>query len=181
MQDFYVRSRVSGGGREMVAFELDWLEWLFGPVASVSAEVAKRSDIPADIDDTFLTLWRFADDLPGSLTVSVAYHVPGRGIEVSASAGQIIWDSRIHQVAAYTAADGKWQRFMETDSLDYGYDRMYIEELAHFIRAVQGQESYGRSLRDAQRMLRVLRAVERSAAEGRRLVLDTRSNGENNE
>lgn len=171
VQDFYVRSRVSGGGREMVAFELDWLEWLFGPVASVAAEIGKRSDIPADIDDTFQMLWRFAGGLPGSLTVSVAYHVPGRGIEISASQGQIIWTGRSHQVAIYTAADGKWQRYMETASLDYGYDRMYIEELAHFVRAVQGQESYGRTFGDAQRMLRVLRAVERSAAEGRRLSL----------
>lgn len=171
VQDFYVRSRVSGGGREMVAFELDWLEWLFGPVTSVAAEIGKRSDIPADIDDTFQMLWHFAGGLPGSQTVSVAYHVPGRGIEISASEGQIIWNGRIHQVAVYTAMDGKWRRYMETDSLVFGYDRMYIEELAHFVRALQGQETYGRSFRDAQRMLQVLRAVERSAAEGRRLLL----------
>ena len=52
VQDFYVRSRVSGGGREMVPFELDFLEWLCGHTAAVVAEVGRLSDIPADIDDT---------------------------------------------------------------------------------------------------------------------------------
>ena len=61
---------------------------------------------------------------------------------------------------------------METAGTDYGYDRMYIEELTHFLQAVRGEESYGRSFRDAQRMLHVLCGVERSALEGRRTLFE---------
>lgn len=171
VQDFYVRSRTSGGGREMPIFELDWLEWLFGPVTAVMAEVGKLSDIPADIDDTFLVLARFASGVRGSMTCSVAYRVPGRLIEVSGQDGQIIWNGRDHRVMVYTAADDKWRLVMETASRDYSYDRMYIEELDHFLRALRGEVGYMRTFQDVRRMLNVLAAIERSSAEGRRIVV----------
>ena len=169
VQDFYVRSRVSGGGREMVIFELDWMEWLFGQTTAVTADVGKLSDIPADIDDTFQILYRFASGVRGCSTISVAYHVPVRAIEICGSEGQITWDNRIHRVMVYTAADGKWQHYMETTSRDYSYDRMYIEEFDHFFQALRGEVTYMRSFRDVKRMLEVLRAVEQSSAEGRRI------------
>lgn len=169
VQDFYVRSRFSGGGREMVIFELDWMEWLFGQTTAVIADVGKLSDIPADIDDTFQIVCRFASGVRGCLTISVAYHVPVRAIEICSTEGQITWDSRIGYVMTYTAADGKWQHFKETASRDYSYDRMYIEELDHFLRALRGEETYMRSFRDVKRMLGVLLAVEQSSAEGRRI------------
>jgi predicted dehydrogenase len=169
VQDFYVRSRASGGGREMVIFELDWMEWLFGRVTMVVADVGKLSDIPADIDDTFHILCRFASGVRGCLTISVAYRVPVRAAEICGSEGQIIWDSRIHRVMTYTAADGKWEHATEMASRDYSYDRMYIEELEHFLRALRGEVTYMRSFRDVKRMLEVLLAVEQSSAEGRRV------------
>lgn len=87
VQDFYVCSRASGGGREMVTFEMDWLEWLFGRATAVAAEVGKRSDIPADIDDTFQILCRFSGGTCGCLTVSVTWRVPARVVEICGSDG----------------------------------------------------------------------------------------------
>ncbi len=171
VQDFYVRSRVSGGGREMPVFEMDWLEWLFGPVTAVMAEVGKLSDIPAEIDDTFLILGRYASGVRGSLTCSVAYRVPGRLIEVCGQEGQIIWNGRDHRVMVYTAADSKWRLVMETTSRDHSYDRMYIAEFDHFLQAVRGEDVYMRTFRDVKRILGVLAAIERSAVEGRRIAL----------
>jgi predicted dehydrogenase len=69
----------------------------------------------------------------------------------------------------YTAADGKWEHATEMASRDYSYDRMYIEELEHFLRALRGEVTYMRSFRDVKRMLEVLLAVEQSSAEGRRV------------
>jgi predicted dehydrogenase len=169
--DYYVGSRGSGGGREMVIFELDWLEQLFGRVTAVTADVGKLTDVPADIDDTFHVLCRFASGVAGCLTSSVAYRVPGRVLEICTRDGQIIWDNRSHQVMVYTASDGKWQHIMETASRDYSYDRMYVEELDHFLQALRGEVAYMRDFRDVKRMLEVLLAVERSSVEGRRMLV----------
>ena len=179
VQDFYVASRISGGGREMVIFDLDWIEWLFGNIASVMAEASKASQIPADIDDVFHLLGRFAPQLhrhlagglSGSFTSSVAFRVPGRSLEVSCENGQIIWDSRVHRVMVFSASDGKWQHYMETASREHSYDRPYIGELEHFLRAMRGEVTYMRDFRDVKRMLEVLCAIERSAEEGRRIEL----------
>jgi predicted dehydrogenase len=171
VQDFYVASRASGGGREMVIFDLDWIEWLFGNLTAVVAEISKASQIPADIDDVFHLLGRFGGGLSGSFTSSVAFRVPGRALEVACENGQIVWDSRAHRVMVYSAADGKWQHYMETASREHSYDRMYIEEIEHFLQAVRGEVTYMRDFHDVKRMLEVLCAVERSAAEGRRIAL----------
>ena len=61
MEDFYVASRASGGGREMAIFDVDWLEWAFGNVTSVMADVDQVDAFPVDIDDTFHMLLRFAN------------------------------------------------------------------------------------------------------------------------
>lgn len=171
MQDYYVASRVSGGGREMAIFDLDWLEWVFGDVKSVMAEVGQIGAFPTDIDDTFLMLLRFANGLAGSFSASVAFPVVGRSFELSCENGQIIWDNRIHRVSVYTLADGKWKQYMETASRDYSYDRMYIDEIEHFLCAVRGEAPYQRDMRDVKRLLEVLQAIERSSAEGRRIAL----------
>ena len=60
---------------------------------------------------------------------------------------------------------------METASREHSYDRPYIEELEHFLQAVRGEVTYMRDFHDVKRMLEVLCAVERSAAEGRRIAL----------
>jgi len=171
VQDFYVASRVSGGGREMVIFDLDWIEWLFGDLTAVMAEVSKVSQIPADIDDVFHLLGRFAGGLAGSFTSSVAFRVPGRALEICCENGQIIWDSRVHRVMVYNAADDKWQHYMETAAREHSYDRPYIEEIEHFLRAMRGEVTYMRDFHDVKRMLKVLCAIERSAIEGRRITL----------
>lgn len=169
VQDFYVSSRHSGGGREMVAFELDWMEWLFGPVTSLAGDVGKLSDIPADIDDTFQMLCRFASGVRGAINVSVAYRVPVRAIEICTREGQIGWDSRTHRVMVYTAGDDRWQHLMETASRDYSYDSMYIDEFAHFLQALRGEAAFTRDFRDVQHLLEVVSAVERSATVGHRI------------
>ncbi|OIO91326.1 MAG: hypothetical protein AUK03_11385 [Anaerolineae bacterium CG2_30_64_16] len=171
VEDYYVSSRLNGGGREMVAFEMDWMEWLFGPVTAVAADVGKLSDIPADIDDTFQMLCRFASGVRGTVTVSVAYRVPVRAIELCARDGQIGWDSRTHRVMVYTAKDERWQHLMETASRDYSYDRMYIDEFGHFLQALAGEATYMRDFRDVQRLLEVVNAVEQSAVLGQRVGL----------
>ena len=60
---------------------------------------------------------------------------------------------------------------METASREHSYDRMYIEEIEHFLQAVRGEVTYMRDFHDVKRMLEVLCAIERSAAEGRRIAL----------
>ena len=164
----------------MVIFDLDWIEWLFGRTTSVMAEAAKVSQVPADIDDTFQMVSRFAGNpktgapagVRGSFVSSVAYRVPGRTLEVACEQGQISWDSRTHQVVVYTASDGKWRHFVETDTPQYSFERMYHDELDHFLRAVRGELTYMRDFQDVRRMLDVLCAVEQSSTQGKRIELE---------
>lgn len=170
MRDFYVASRVSGGGREMAIFDIDWFEWAFGNVISVMADVRQVGAFPVDIDDTFQMLLRFAGGVSGAFVVSLAFPVGGRSLELSCEGGQIIWDSRTHKVSVYNVAEGKWRHFIETASRDHSYDRMYIDEIDHFLAAVRGETAYVRDMRDVKRLLEVLCAIEQSAAEGRRIA-----------
>jgi predicted dehydrogenase len=135
------------------------------------ADVNQIAAFPVDIDDTFHMLLRFGSGVGGAFTVSLAFLVGGRSLEISCEKGQVIWDARIHKVSVYSVTDGKWQHFMETSSRGHSYDRMYIDEIDHFLAAVRGETTYMRDMRDVKRSLEVLCAVERSAVEGRRIAM----------
>ncbi|WP_140142752.1 Gfo/Idh/MocA family protein, partial [Vibrio parahaemolyticus] len=72
IQDFYVSKRESGGAREIVPFELTWLNDLFShDVKALASAVAKQTDMNADIDDIYHCLLQYDSGVLLNLTVEV--------------------------------------------------------------------------------------------------------------
>ena len=62
------RAALGGGILLDAIHELDYLLWLLGPVASVSAELDRVSDLEIDVEDTALLSLRFASGLSAPST-----------------------------------------------------------------------------------------------------------------
>ena len=76
--DFYLGHKAMGGGREQVSFELDWIRWVMGPVADVSAVARKMTTLPADIDDLYQITLGFQSSAVGTVTVDMIQRSPNR-------------------------------------------------------------------------------------------------------
>jgi predicted dehydrogenase len=170
-RSFYVARRATGAAREMVCFELIWLTWILGPVRSVSCVKGKVSDLAIEGDDTYQLLLEFKDGPLGNMLVEVVSRVPIRSLRVMGGTGNITWDWSEKLVRVKTTKDERWRDILEASPrvIQPGYihaDDMYIDEMRHFLDAVNKGERYGYTLDDDWRIQECLLAAESSSEGG---------------
>jgi len=173
---FYVGKRETGGARDMVPFELDWINWILGEIKMISCMKDRLTDLDIDIDDTYGLLVSLKNNILGSILIDVISRVSYRVIKLIGEEGVIIWDQSKRDVEIFTSGDKKWtKKPVEEGIIEKGYvtgEKMYIEEMAHFIRAIKGKTKWMRSFGDEKKMLDILYAAERSSEEGVHIKLE---------
>ncbi|MBI2565675.1 MAG: Gfo/Idh/MocA family oxidoreductase [Candidatus Schekmanbacteria bacterium] len=171
IRDYYVSKRETGACREMVPFELLWLCWIMGEVTAVSCFKDKLAGLEADIDDVYQLLLRFESGALGHLLVDVVARTPVRVCRFTGDRGVLEWDAGRKQVRLFRAGAGAWEEYSDEEQVvEPGYvnaENMYIEEMRHFLAALQGKSTYPFSLREEERILSLLQAAEASAQQGR--------------
>lgn len=167
---FYVSRRVTGACREIVPFELTWLNWVVGDeVALVTALKGKLSDLDCDIDDAYHLLLRYKNGTLGHLLVDVLARAPVRVCRLIGERGTLEWSITDKQLRLYQAATGKWTEFAEPQPVvEVGYSEMsaegmYIAEMEAFVSAMKGTAPWSNSMQDDINTLNVLFAAEGSA------------------
>ncbi len=169
-RSFYVSRRETGACREIVPFELVWLTWVLGEVELVSCFKGKLSGLEADIDDVYQLLLGFQGGTLGHMLVDVIARVPYRVLKLISDEGIISWDWREKCVRVFRAAAGEWEEYREPAGMvEKGYvieEEMYIAEMAHFIKAIKGEEQYQYSLAEDKKVLELLLAAEQSWENG---------------
>ena len=173
---FYVSQRLTGAGREMVAFEMCALHWILGDVETVTALKGKISDLECDIDDTFHIALKFKSGVLGNLHVDVVSKPPVSTFTLHGSDGSLFGDWIKNKVELYNSRDNQWQTYdfskrpgeEETGMAEYGY----VEEISRFIQAVKGEQKYGYTYHDEIKAINVMLAVEQSAETQRHVHID---------
>jgi predicted dehydrogenase len=144
-ESYSARADLGGGIVLDAVHELDYLLWLLGSVAAVSAEADRVSELEIDVED-FEPSYRRGCVLVGS--DAVARWDWGRdSIEVRDSEG-----------ATEVAAGGD---FADT----------YVEVLRDFLEAVATGRAPRTTCREGVEAVSIAEAVKRSSAEGRRIAL----------
>lgn len=164
---FYASKRETGGCRETVPFELVWLTWLLGPLDAISCFRGKVSDLDVDIDDVYQLLLRFAGGALGHLLAEVLSRLPRHEVRFVGEEGEIFWRFADGNVRVYAARDDRWREYPDPAPIrEAGYlapENYYIDEIRHFLAAIEGREPYMYSFEEDRRMLSLLDAAERSA------------------
>jgi len=166
---YYVSKRETGGCREIVPFELSWITWLLGPVRSVSCMKGKLTKLEADIDDVYQMLLEFNGGAIGSMQVDIISRVPYRSFKMISEEGVIVWDWDKRLVSVYNVSSKEWKHHpQEKGRVVEGYvmeDDMYVEEMRHFVGAIEGKHQYMYSLEDDHKILELLYAAEKSSTD----------------
>jgi len=169
-RSFYAGKRETGGARDMVPFELDWITWILGKIKIVSCIKDKLTNLDVDIDDTYSLLVSLENKILGSILIDVISKVPYRVIKLIGEEGVIIWDQSKRNVEIFTSYNKKWRKEpVEEGTIEKGYvtgEKMYIEEMECFIKAIKGKIKWMRSFLDEKEMLEVLYKIEESAEKG---------------
>jgi predicted dehydrogenase len=170
--EFYARQRATSAGREMVPFELLWLNEVFGPAAEVCGTVSQRGQLDAVSEDTWSLSMRLESGAHAQLMVLMACPALCRQGRAWGDAGDVTFDLIAGTLARHLPNCGL------VDTRPFGtmaevLEPAYRDEIFAFVDAVEGRAAWPHSYQDSSRATATLAAAERSAVSGCWETVDT--------
>ncbi len=170
--DYYVGKKETGGGRDQIAFELEWIGWMMGQVKSVTALTKKLSNMDADIYDVYDLILEFKNGSIANVLVDVIQRPPDRIFRLVCENGIIQWDWMTHTVRSCNVSENKWEEIPERAGYKgYLVEEMYEDEIKQFLRALKGEAKYPITFENELRILEIVYASEKSSESGRKIEL----------
>jgi len=170
--EFYARHRATSAGREMVPFELLWLNEVFGPAAKVCGSVSQRGRLPCASEDTWSLAMELEGGGHGQLLGLMASPAPYRRGRAWGDAGQVDFDLPAG-IIERNFPDERINDCRRFGSFRELLEKVYWEEINTFFDAVQGRAEWPYSYRAGSLATATLAAAEQSAAHGRWEPVDT--------
>ena len=168
IEDFYVSRRETGAAREIVPFELAWLNEVFGQPTPLACVKAKLTDMPADIDDVYHCILRYDSGALANITIEVISRpVATREMRVLGTEGEIAFSAEAKSVRYINISLSDWVvHALERGTVESQYinpEEPYIAEIEDFLSAVRAGDAslFPNSLEDDVAVLNTLYALER--------------------
>lgn len=159
---------LGGGVLLELSHEIDYLRWIFGEVAWVSATTHHQSDLEIDTEDTAHMILGFAPtggkELVASLDMDFVRHDWTRRCEAIGTNGTVIWDC-LAKTVTVCRRKAKPKVYVAKETSPHG---PYMAEWKHFLECIAGKEP----LIDGQDGLATLKVVEaaRKSSAGKKVV-----------
>lgn len=176
IEDFYVSNPHTGGCREIVPFELTWLNDIFGDSIPISCVRKKLTDIQANIDDIYHCLLAYPNNIIGNLTVEVVSRPKAtREMRILGTIGELVYSADQNILKYINTEMVDWHTIhFDIGSIESGYinpEEPYINEIKAFVDSIinmnkHGISTYPNTLADDYKILKTLHALE-DISEGR--------------
>lgn len=133
--------RALGGGALLeLSHEFDYLYWLFGAPARVTARGGHYSQLEIDVEDMVeITLEYLSPARLINIHLDLVQRAPTRRCRFIGDAGTLLWDGITDQIECYKAETGQWEIFNEFVCNDR--NQMYLDELQHFFKCIEQGET----------------------------------------
>jgi predicted dehydrogenase len=130
--------RSSGGGVVLdLVHELDYICWLLGPVAELSAMSGHVSSLEIETEDVAAILLRFETGAIATVQLDYLQRRPTRTCRLIGDSGTIEWDYFGSVVRWHVAGDDEWRRF---EYPQFERNDRFISEMAHWLACLRGDE-----------------------------------------
>lgn len=147
----YSARRDLGGGIVLDRIhELDYLVWLFGPVAQARGLVLHTGTLDIETEDLAEGWLRFRSGVTASLHVDYLNRRYTCRAEVLGTAGTAWWDFASHSLRLYQAATREEHTWAWPH---LSVNAMYVDEMRHFLRLLAGEETSLKDIRQARHIL----------------------------
>jgi len=170
IKDFYVSNNETGAAREIVPFELTWINGLFGNPTPLTCVKKKLTNMDADIDDIYHCILEYPNNIIVNLTIEVISRPKAtRELRIIGSEGEITYsqDSNSLKYLNLNMNDWKYINFdIKNVESDYIYsEEPYVEEMKDFMESVKLHAKnrslvYNNSLKDDYNTLKNLYKLE---------------------
>ncbi len=151
-----------GGGVILDAIhEIDYIRWLIGEVKSVACMAGIFSSLEMRTEDTAAMLLYFNRGAVGEVHLDYVQRAYSRRCKIVGEEGTIAWDFTAGTVRWFAAGDGCWRTFRTPRAWDV--NRMYVDEMRHFLASRAGRTRTCLDVAEAARVLEIAFAAKRSA------------------
>ena len=142
IEDFYVSRRETGGAREIVPFELAWINEIFGNPEPLCGIKDKLADFQADIDDIYCYLLHYPNGMIANIMIDVISRPKAtRSLVILGSEGKIVLDGDKNSVKYINTDMNDWdETFFDFGTIEESYinpEEPYIAEVRDFISAIE--------------------------------------------
>ena len=165
------RSELGGGVLRELSHELDYLTWIFGDVAWVSAWHGQRSGLEIDVEDSAHITMCFEDSeakpgLIAQLNLDFYRRDPTRLVTAICESGTLRWDGISGTVAQWVDGDSSWN-CVYSETIE---DRStYSLQWSAFLDALEAGPGIAATVNDGLKALALIDAIHSSDSEqGRR-------------
>lgn len=164
----YSARRELGGGVLLDAIhEIDYLTWILGPVASVSATIATVSDLEIDVEDVAQLQLGFASGTQGILSLDYLDRSYDRGCRIVGSEGTVAWSWPDGRVVVHDASGGVRETAVAAEATG-----TYPAEAAAFIAAIKRGAGAATTAAEGRHALQVVDGARESATMRAAVTLD---------
>ncbi len=170
IRDFYVSRRETGACREIIPFELTWLNHVFGEPRPLAAVRRKLSDLPADIDDAYHMIFEYPGPALASITIEVLSRPRAtRELRVVGTEGLLVLRGEERVVRHLRVGMDAWEETsVAPGTVEAQYinpEEPYREEMRDFVAAAAHRDRlrFPNTLEDDAHVLSLLEQVEQLA------------------
>jgi predicted dehydrogenase len=167
IEDFYVSDRATGACREIVPFELTWLNAILGDPEPLACVKAKLTDMNADIDDVYHCIVRYPKGVLANICVEVISRPKAtRELRLLGSEGEIVFSAEERCVRYASTREPEWVRFdLSGGTIEKSYinpEEPYLAEMQDYVAAVEHGDAahFPNSLLDDYHVLKTLERLE---------------------
>lgn len=156
---------MGGGVLLELSHEIDYLQWIFGPVQEVSGYVYNSHRLDVDVEDTAHLLFSFQsrenkENLPASVNMDFIRRDPIRQCVAIGEHGSLKWDGIADDVSLYESDSAQWRSVFIGNS---SRDESYQKALELFVASIHCRDTQLVSAREGHSVLKVIDAIRHSS------------------
>jgi len=134
-QSYSAKKELGGGVLLDLSHEIDYALWFFGPVKKVSAKLQMAPELEIETEAIADLNLEFVSGVKAEIHLSYASHQPARFCEIKTEKEIFRWDYQPN-------------------------NEMYLEEMKHFIRIIEGKEQSLVTIADGTKVLKIIETAK---------------------
>ena len=166
----YSANKSLGGGTILDSIhQIDYVRWFLGDVLQIFCISSKYSSLEIDTEDMAEMLISFQSGAIAEIHLDYIQRFYGHSCHIIGEQGTILWDIHDKQVKLYSADIKQWASYPEKP--DYDINEMYIDEMRHFLKCLDGEAVSMQDVKAGKKALEIALAAKESASMGKPIQL----------
>ncbi|MFH1522514.1 MAG: Gfo/Idh/MocA family oxidoreductase [Patescibacteria group bacterium] len=156
----YFAQKETGGAREMLPYELNWLSFIFQSLPIKATGIsAKVSSLEMTADDIYSVIAKFKNGIIGNIMIDLLNREAGRTLKIIGSKGTIDWNWLKYEIRIMRAGEKKSRLINVKKVKQFKHynttEDIYIEEIKYFLDAINKKKPYPYSFKEDHQILKV--------------------------